>query len=285
VSELTIRIFDVEHGACAIIEAPNRGRLAMIDSGHNATTGWRPSLCIRYNLQRTQLDYLLVTNADQDHLSDLEGLWTHGVSVLTLYRNLSPDPAALRVIKEEQGELTDDIERFLNLHSSYTAPVTIPFDQGMGGAVLRTYCNRYPDFADTNNLSMVAFIQFGTFKILFPGDLEAAGWRHLLHRQDFVDELRTTTVLVASHHGRENGWCDEAFEILSPRAVVISDKPIQHATQEMVPAYQGIVAGGGIRVGETLLTSQLRRVLTTRRDGDITFNVWSSGDFSVRTSK
>jgi hypothetical protein len=53
----------------------------MIDCGHNTTTGWRPSTFIRNEMGRTKLDYLFVTNADQDHLSDLEGLWTQNVNV------------------------------------------------------------------------------------------------------------------------------------------------------------------------------------------------------------
>ena len=47
----------------------------MIDSGHNTTTGWRPSTYIRRILNRRRLEYLFITNADQDHMSDLDGLW------------------------------------------------------------------------------------------------------------------------------------------------------------------------------------------------------------------
>jgi len=58
--ELTLCVFDVEHGACAML-APiddatgQLGRIAMIDSGHNATTGWRPSTHIRNALKREHL--------------------------------------------------------------------------------------------------------------------------------------------------------------------------------------------------------------------------------------
>lgn len=38
---MQLQIFDVEHGACALLTADNGTRL-MIDCGHNATTGWRP---------------------------------------------------------------------------------------------------------------------------------------------------------------------------------------------------------------------------------------------------
>jgi beta-lactamase superfamily II metal-dependent hydrolase len=225
------------------------------------------------------LDYLFVTNADQDHLSDLDGLWTEGVSVSTLHRNGSPDAPTLRKIKEQKSETTNDIERFLSIHASYTGPVSAPFNESMDGVTCTTFCNSYPEFTDTNNLSAVYFFKYGGFKILFPGDMEKAGWKKLLEQPVFVQELKDTTVLVASHHGRENGYCEELFEHFSPRVVVISDKPIAHETQKMVPDYRAVVADGGVSViGET----RRRHVLTTRRDGDILFSVNSDGSFDIQ---
>ena len=64
---LILRIWDVEHGACAMLHHIKNGvagRLAMIDSGNR--TDWTPSAFIRYGLNRTTLDYLFITNADQD---------------------------------------------------------------------------------------------------------------------------------------------------------------------------------------------------------------------------
>ncbi len=279
--ELVLRIFDVEHGACAILLAPDEKRIAMVDSGHNASTKWLPGPFIRDVLHRQTLDYLLVTNADQDHLSGLETLWTCGISVTTLHRNPSPNANTLRHIKQAQGELTDDIERFLKIHEEYIHPVPVPFDAGMGGVSLSVYHNSYPAFTDTNNLSAVYFIEFAGFKIIFPGDMEKAGWRALLADRNFTHKLAGTNILVASHHGRESGFCPEIFDHFAPDAVVISDKPIIHATQDMVPDYRDVIGEGVIVQGHT----SRRHVLTTRRDGDIAFIVSPTGAYSVHTSK
>lgn len=254
----------------------------MIDSGHNTTTGWRPSRYIRDQLKRKRLDYLFVTNADQDHLSDLDGLWHEGIEVSTLYRNWSPASPVLRQIKQVQGELTNDIERYLKIHSEYVFPVAVPFDQGMEGATCSVFCNAHPDFTDTNNLSLAVFIKYGGFKILFPGDLEEAGWKKLLTNPSFVSELSGTTILVASHHGRYGGFCDEVFNYFTPQAVVISDKPIAHETQETVPDYLQVVNGYGVSVVDH---DRRRHVLTTRRDGDIEFRVAENGNFWITTAK
>lgn len=259
------------------------GRLAMVDSGDNSTTGWKPSTYIKHDLNRGVLDYLFVTNADLDHISDLNNLWREGIAVSTFIRNRSVSPEIMRIIKEESGELTDDIQRYLDLHARYVYPVDTPFDQNMGGITVRTFWNSTPRFYDTNNLSLVVFFKFGAFKVLFPGDLEEDGWLALLEQPDFRAELAGTTVLVASHHGRENGYCEALFDFCQPRAIVMSDKAIVHDTQAMTQAYRERVNDhwpDGVLVATT---SKQRRVLTTRRDGWIQFNVNDRGDFTIYT--
>jgi beta-lactamase superfamily II metal-dependent hydrolase len=268
---MVISVFDVEHGQCALlwhVQDGRAGRLAMIDSGHAAD--FRPSQAIA-QAGRRELDYLFVTNADQDHLSDLQGLWDEGIYVKTLIRSKGVTPQVLRQIKLEQcGELTNDIERFLSIHESYNSPVTEPFDTCMGGITFTIFWNVYPDFDDTNNLSLVVFFKFGPWKVLFPGDLEEAGWLALLQRESFRSELRGTDILIASHHGRESGQCAEIFNYFKPHAVVFSDKSIQHDTQYTAAWYRQRTTDHGLQVATT---GRWRHVLTTRRDGTITFTL------------
>ena len=277
---MSLRVWDVEHGACAMLRhgIDNQwGRLAMIDSGHSPF--WKPSRHIRNVLGRTRLDYLFITNADQDHMSDLDGLWDEKIHVSTLHRNTRITPEQLRAIKEAGGPLTNDIERYLQIHKGYVIPATEPFNDHMGGITVNTFGNGFQEFSDTNNLSLAVFVTFGPFKMLFPGDLEKAGWRALLKASDFVEQLKQTTILCASHHGRQNGFCEEVFEHLKPRAVVISDKPIAHETQLMVPDYRNVLQGDGVTV---VGADRKRHVLTTRRDGHITFLVGDS-NFWIET--
>lgn len=278
--KMLLRIFDVEHGACAMIGAPNEA-LAMIDCGHNSSTGWRPSTFIPSKLGRAHIDYLLITNADQDHLSDLSTLRSSGINVKHLISNTAVLPETLRWIKQQSGPITADAEALLTMRSSFGAPGSgVPFNQGMGGVTIRMFNHSFPAFANTNDLSCAFFLSYGPFKILFPGDLEKAGWRAHLQNPAFVAELRATTILVASHHGRENGFSEEAFEYLKPQAVVISDKTIVHGTQEIAPQYRNKVHGDGIRLTNSLAR---RHVLTTRCDGDILFQVQLDGTYHVTT--
>ncbi|QQN73889.1 hypothetical protein JD971_14240 [Croceicoccus sp. YJ47] len=270
--EMRLRIWDVQHGACAMVQHVTGllgGRLAMIDSGSGSD--FRPSSYIRHGLGRDVLDYLFITNADQDHMSDLRGLQDDGVHVQTLVRNPSYSGLQMHDLKLISGPLTRDAHWYVDACETYNTPTEYPFDAHMGGIEASLFWNNYPAFTKTNDLSLVVFIKFSGFKILFPGDLEKAGWLALLQRPDFRAELVGTNVLVASHHGRENGYCEEAFNYFTPDAVVISDKPIKHETQRgMVPDYRRVVREGGVRVRSTMKD---RHVLTTRRDGHIQFTV------------
>ena len=285
--QMILKIWDVQHGACAMLTHRSiygfEGRLAMIDSGHNHDTGWKPSAYIKHYLNRNVLDYLFVTNADLDHISDLNDLWREDIAVHAFVRNRSVSPEVMRVIKDVGGELTEDIERYLDLHADYIHPVNAPFDQNMGGITARAFWNSPPRFYDTNNLSMVVFLRYGAFKILFPGDLEEDGWLALLEQAEFRAELAGTTVLVASHHGRENGYCDVLFNYCHPRAVVMSDKAIVHDTQNMTQTYRQRVIDHWPNGLVVKTTGRQRHVLTTRRDGWIQFVADDLGNFDIYT--
>jgi len=71
----------------------------MIDSGRTAQ--WRPSSFIRHGMNRSVLDYLFITNADQDHMADLKGLENEGILVDTL------TSVVRHCAKGKQGSLRD----------------------------------------------------------------------------------------------------------------------------------------------------------------------------------
>jgi len=243
------------------------GRLAVIDLG--CSDKWRPSSFIK-SIGRNRIDYLAITNADQDHLTDLEELSRGGIQVGTFMRNQSYSAQAIQTIKAAQGPLTDEAKRYVAMCAGFNTPTSEPFDANMGGIAMTMFSNNYPYFTDTNNLSLAVFIKYCGFKVLFPGDLEKAGWRNLLQLPAFVSELAGTTILVAAHHGRESGFCADIFRYFTPLAVVISDKEVVHETQDTLPDYRNVIATEGVLVRTT---GKRRHVLTTRRDGWIQFTV------------
>jgi beta-lactamase superfamily II metal-dependent hydrolase len=271
---MRLQIFDVEHGACALLTAENDRRL-MIDCGHNATTGWRPgSYLLRQGIP--MLDMLAITNYDEDHASGANDLFDK-VRVEWLLRNNSVSGVTIKNLKREDG-LGSGIERLAHaidyVFTGAGAPV-VP-EPVFQGVTRQVFFNSYPTFDDENNLSMVVFLKCHGTGVMFPGDLEKAGFLELLKDEAFKQALRETNVYVASHHGRENGCCEETVPFLqSVYYVVISDKGYQYDTQKTIPFYSGIAKGGPF--GQ----EPVRRVLTTRCDGRVAF-AFSPGSWGPR---
>lgn len=253
-----IKIFDVEHGGCALVSTDN-GEHLLIDAGHNSTTGWRPSV---YLPQQgiSGLERLIITNMDEDHASDLHNL-QQSVLIRSIYRNPTVSAQVIRYLKG-QGGIGAGISALANMMTDYTYPV--PQVPDLGGLSIDTFYNLYPDdFDDENNLSMVCILRYPGLNVCFPGDMEIAGWRRLWQRAEFRQAMADVHVLVASHHGRANGCCPEIYEYgWRPQITIISDSGIQYATQDTVAWYRARTLGLN-------LNGEFRRVLTTRRDGRI----------------
>lgn len=263
---MQLQIFDVEHGACALLTCDNNTRF-MIDCGHNATTGWRPGTYLRQRGIET-LEMLAITNYDEDHVSGIANLFDN-IDVRWLVRNTAVSGAAIRGLKSEDGmgagieRLIHGIERVFT-GDGVTEPLPV-FD----GLEWQVFWNDPSTFDDENNLSCVVHLMCHGIGVLFPGDLERPGWLEVLRRTAFQQALRNTSVLVASHHGRETGCCGEIERYCNPYYVVISDKGYMYDTQNTIQFYRNIARGGPFR-GEN------RRVLTTRRDGRIGFSFLDS---------
>jgi beta-lactamase superfamily II metal-dependent hydrolase len=274
-----LEIFDVEHGACALISTSN-GKRVMIDCGHNATTNWRPgSALIARGIY--WLDRLYVTNFDEDHVSGYPNL-IDNVSIGTLYRNPSVAPAIIRYLKTENG-MGAGIERLvLSMEHRFTGGPP-PAIEDYGDTSFSVYWSNYGvygvlggGFTDANNLSLVVFVTCGQHKFVFPGDMEKEGWQQLLQNDAFVAELRGVNVFVASHHGRENGYCEEVLNLCPGiEVVIISDKKMGYQSQETVDRYRGYARGFNYY-------GDIRHVLTTRRDGCMHFSVPDWGMANVK---
>jgi beta-lactamase superfamily II metal-dependent hydrolase len=263
---MRLEIFDVEHGQCALLTDDN-GQRMMLDCGHNSATGWRPSLHLD-RLGVKSLDWLVVTNYDEDHVSDLPNL-LHTVDIRLLLRNRTVSGTDLRKLKSEHG-CGKGIDSLASMIGRFTGSATnIP---SFGGMTLKTYYNNYPsEFDDENNLSLVTILSWPHFKICFPGDMEKAGWQKLLERQDFRSAMSDVHVFVASHHGRENGCCDELFSLtrMRPQIVVISDGDIRYKSQATVNWYASKASGINFK-------GNSRTVFTTRSDGKLNFDIGAS---------
>ena len=222
---------------------------------------------------------LVISNYDQDHISNLPTLKSE-YRILTLLRNKSISVDELRNKKTESGPLTDAMKVLLDMMSSYTAKASQEDIEAEGLKLSGVFHNSFSDFDDTNNCSVVSFLDMWGCRIAIPGDIEEAGWQKLLQKSDFCKELQKVDIFMASHHGRDNGYCEEVFRkdgrrLCSPRIIIMSDGPMKHATQNTWNKYAQWVVGSG---------ANGRKILTTRNDGDITIEADSTNGYSITSS-
>jgi len=267
---MKIDIFNVSHGFCALVTCDNNNRL-MIDCGHDGDR-FCPSRHLT-GIGCASLEGLIISNFDEDHISDLTNVaLSKGISVL--YRNDSISAAQLESIKRQTGPISGPMRTMLSMLGSHNQPLIIP--PNYAGVELSFFRNAYPSFPDTNNLSLVTFLEYNGMCVLFPGDIEVAGWNALLLDPVFRSKLATVDVFVASHHGRSNGYNSTVFNYCSPQIIIISDKEIVHETQKQTYASHA----RGIPFSSSSGTTT-RKVLTTRSDGDILIEKHHGNGFHI----
>jgi beta-lactamase superfamily II metal-dependent hydrolase len=264
---MRVNIFDVEHGECNIIETPS-GELILIGTGHNSSTDWRPSTWLKNRNQKPHC--LVLSNLDRDHLSDLPSFEPE-IRPTTIKHNNFVNPDWVENLKiEESGEVHDSIKTALHwVRNVFTGE---PVNPNYGMEIM-FFHHPTTKFQDTNNLSVVTFISYNNVGIMFPGDIETAGWQEFLKDSNFLNYLQRTNILIASHHGREGGYCKEVFDYCSPNIIIISDKSIEHDTQDHNLYNQH---SSGLNFGGTV-----RNVLTTRNDGKMTIDIPAVGNYTV----
>ena len=255
---MKFKILNVQHGFAAYAIAQDNSVL-LFDCGHSPTC--RPSDCLE-SQGISVIRQLFVTNYDEDHIADLPMLRQRfNIEILT--RNSSVNSAQLRGLKEPP--ISPAMNELLDMINSYTGSVSSEHLEPPGIQV-RIFHNDYPSFTDTNNLSLLTFLDIGGVSFALTGDLERQGWLQLLQNSDVCESLKRVNIFVASHHGRESGYCREVFDCCRPQFVVISDGAIQYDTQKMSNVYGQHATGGWFNCQGR---REWRQVITTRNDGNI----------------
>lgn len=256
---MRFKILNVGHGLCAYLRADNNN-LMVFDCGYNGETNFRPSNYFWAQGYRT-IKKLVITNFDQDHIDDLPYLAAR-FYIERLSKNPSICAEELRTLKLNSGRLSNAMETLLEMmRGSSEAPRSL-FPDFPNVQAYHFWNDYRDDFEDTNNISLVTFLKCKDTMFLIPGDLEKPGWEALLVNREFTDYLSQVTYFIASHHGRENGYCSDVFTYCNPRLIIISDGSKKYSTQEMQSIYAGHASG-------ELVDGKKRYVLTTRRDGSI----------------
>jgi len=263
---ISIITFDVAHGSCHLIVTPSR-RLVMIDLG--CSDDFSPVECLKgKGLKR--LDLLVVTHPHDDHIRGILDLNGIEVGILHRPKSVPPDLTAQLdpPLKKAWQEFDARFTRPVELPDKFYDPQSPAFD----GMALRFFGGK-SDTRNLNNYSIVAVLEFGAFKMLFPGDLEADGWQSLLADSRFANRIAGTTILVAAHHGRKAGWCAELFDHISPKLVIISDGAATDTSY--ASSYSQKAHGYRVKTRNTG-EEKTRNVVSTRDNGHVVVEATAS---------
>lgn len=218
---------------------------------------------IHHDGSRHVLGNLTITNYDHDHFFGLPHLIQKmHIQTVSLAKNISSDE-----LKNIKTEITEALKHLCFLKDTYIHPVPDNIPPYNKHLYSLTQYELGSETINTNHLSQLVFVEYGGSKICIAGDLERFAWEKILLNQEIQKHLSETNVVVAAHHGRDNGYHENVFlHCINPECIVISDKDIMHDTQDsMANIYAKHVKTGIYFNGKI----PPRKVLTTRSDGHL----------------
>ena len=263
---LQIAVFNIGAGQCILFYPKNQNEYAMLVDCHESEDFSPIDFLLRrkllpHNGVKNVLSNLTITNYDHDHFSALPKIMEKvHIDTVRLPKNISSQE-----LKECKEESTEALEKVCHLKDTYTGSA----EHHKPPYAVRTFYLEQADLdseeVNTNHLSQIVFVEYGNSHICIAGDLEAPAWEKILQKPEVIENLQKTNVLIAPHHGRENGYHTDIFNYCSPECIVISDKELMYGTQDaMAQTYANHISGNGVPFG-----SEYRKVLTTRKDGHI----------------
>ena len=267
-------IYNVGLGQCiGVLPYDQKEYSMMVDCGHDSD--FHPIDDFGKYLPKTDgqpskpsLRSLVLTNYDHDHFSGLPYLNGSAEIVSVLVpKNLSMEE--IRNLKPVATEALDALEYIRTNYTSRVVGYSPPFTRKVFSLEQDALAQAGIPI-ETNHLSQMVFVQYGETTFCIPGDLENRSWELMLAKPDIQSWLKKTNILMASHHGRENGYHKNIFLYCKPDCVILSDKSIVHGTQkDMAALYASHVRGNGITYNPVSGKAVSRKTLTTRNDGHI----------------
>lgn len=262
-------MWNVQHGSAAYIQTPY-GKHIAIDMG--ASADFSPFQHLYQNGIR-KLDHVTITHPHMDHIEDILNF-----DALTPGTFLTPWHLTENAIRGGNKKLNQDAEakirKYLEIKQRYNTPVipenNINLPQNNGGVSIKTFTPKKSSTDNLNNHSVVTALEYGSVKVLIPGDNEAPSWDELLKNPDFRTAISGTHVLVAAHHGREAGFHEPLFSHFHPFITLISDGSFVNTSA--TSQYDNVTQGWEVSSRSNKPRRQ-RKCVTTRNDGAIEVDV------------
>ncbi|MDR1410440.1 MAG: MBL fold metallo-hydrolase [Oscillospiraceae bacterium] len=203
---LQAHFIDIGQGDCTLIQSG--GVNVLIDGAKPGNDKVINAYLKNHNVK--QLDYLIATHPDSDHIGSLP-------EVIKAY---PPKNVILPRLSEKN---TPSTKNYTSLLSAIKASGAKAIAAELGksytiGEAKMEILAPFTQYDDTNNMSVVARVTLGNIAYLFTGDAETKSERDML----VSGRTLRADVLKAGHHGSKTGSGKAFLAAVNPKAVVIS---------------------------------------------------------------
>lgn len=268
-SQLEIVVWNVQHGSAIYARTPN-GLSIVMDAG--ASDEFSPAWWLKRQWSLQQVHMFILSHADTDHIRDIENL-DRLLSPCTFRRNKT---VPRELTYPTYPPVTNPLRYFLEFDHRYRhelpddSPYRLTPASNWGGVTIRAFCSAFPDkqFDKLNDYSVATFLLYGNLEFLFPGDLEAPGWKALMEDDQFLRLSKPSStnqnevrILVAAHHGHAAGVYRPFLDLYKPHITMISGEYGDEYTDDT--SYRRVSLGYPVYDREQS-TSSTRYVLTTK---------------------
>ncbi|HEX5601269.1 MAG TPA: DNA internalization-related competence protein ComEC/Rec2 [Pyrinomonadaceae bacterium] len=249
--DLRIDFLDVGQGDSALVTMPD-GTTLLVDAGGNTMDSTRrigETVVSEYLWWRglSEIDYVLATHADADHIDGLNDvLKNFTVRSALIARRPVDDP--------EFAKFSQTLARTKTHSETIEAGDVIHF----GDVAVSVLWPPAGGEKSTNNDSIVLRIQYGERSILLTGDIEQAAERSLLASQQQLH----ADVIKIPHHGSKTSSTEAFVAASNPQLAIISvgrTSRFGHPHREVVERWKSI--------GATILTTGNSGTITVTTDG------------------
>lgn len=242
-AELTVQILDVGQGSAALIRQGDS--FLLMDGGDRDYSSYVVSYLKKESVE--QLDYVIVSHYDADHLNGVVGV----LNAFECKQVLAPD------YKTD----TKVYQSYLKVINEKNIPVEHP---GLGDTYtfadssFRVVCPASYSYQDANSNSLGIRLSYGDNSFLICGDCTEESEQDVLYKGTDVH----SDVYVANHHGSKYSNSEEFLQAVSPSYVIIScgrDNSYGHPEASVMLSIQ--------KLGASLFRTDLQGVITAVSDG------------------
>lgn len=235
---LSVCVLDVGQGESIFIEFPNHKTL-LIDGGgfyKNAPDVGKTILApFLWNKGIGEINYMVATHSDNDHISGLESLM--GFFPVENYFARREDILDDRLWRLRKAALQHHT-KLIALETGKPLEIggvnLIPLHPDMD------YSNKHnPKGAVKNNTSLVLRLEYRTFNMLLTGDMAEQAEQHLVGNSAPLQ----ANFLKAPHHGSKHSSTPAFINAVSPKDVIFSSgylNPFNHPNPEVLERYKNI---------------------------------------------